>query len=143
MIQRFDIGCLPRKAFDDFTNPERIVEWWGDPENYRTKLWTADLCEGGRWCAEFESSDGTRFGAEGKYLVVDRPTRLDWTWKADWEPDVEKTIRMSFEPSSTGTILVIETSGYQSKEAEASDDAAWVNIIHWFTRTIDESNGRH
>lgn len=137
MIQRFEIACSPDEAFDGFTNPERIVEWWGDPEVYRTKSWTADLREGGRWRAEFEASDGTCFGAEGEYVSINRPTRLDWTWKADWESEVEKTICMAFEPSSVGTTLVIETVGHSSREAERFDETAWATIISWFNRTID------
>ena len=134
MTQRFDIGCSPHTAFEGFTDPERIVEWWGDPAVYRTKSWTSDLREGGRWRAEFEAPDGTSFGAEGEYRSIDRPTDLEWTWKADWQPEVEKTIRMMFKPSSAGTELVIQTMGYLSEEA--ADEAAWVDIIGWFNRTI-------
>ncbi len=141
MTQRFDIGCSPHEAFDGFNDPRSIVEWWGDPAVYRTKSWTSDLREGGRWRAEFEAPDGTSFGAEGEYLSIDRPANLEWTWKADWEPEVEKTIRMMFKPSSAGTELVIETTGCPSEEAEAADEAAWVGILGWLNRTIGKSDG--
>lgn len=139
--QQFEIACSPTEAFDGFSDRTKIVEWWGDPGVYQTVSWAADLWDGGRWRAEFETPDKTRFGASGVYLSVDRPSRLGWTWKSDWEPEVEKTIWMSFSPSSVGTNLSIETRGHQSEEAQKLDEAAWAMIVDWFNRAATDRNG--
>lgn len=133
---QFGIACTPSAAFDGFSDRAKIIDWWGDPEVYRTVSWDSDLQDGGQWRAEFETSDNTRFGASGRYLSVDRPNRLGWTWKSDWEPDVEKTIWMTFSPSSIGTNLSIETHGHKSPEAENLDNAAWATIVGWFNRAV-------
>ncbi|MBX9731174.1 MAG: SRPBCC domain-containing protein [Sphingomonas sp.] len=131
---QFEIACAPGAAFDGFSDHAKIIAWWGDPEVYRTVSWVADLRDGGHWRAEFETPDNTRFGASGQYLSVDRPNCLGWTWKSDWESEVEKTIWMTFSPSSIGTSLSIETQGHQSAEAENLDNAAWTTIVGWFSR---------
>jgi uncharacterized protein YndB with AHSA1/START domain len=72
------------------------------------------------------------------YVSIDRPTRLEWTWKADWEPEVEKTIRMSFMPSPAGTKMIVATEGYLSAEAQSQDEAAWAMIVGWFNRAVSK-----
>lgn len=134
--QSFEIDCPPDTAFDGFTNAAKIVEWWGSPDAYKTLSWQADLREGGHWRAEFGVPGSERFGAAGEYLTVKRPARLEWTWRADWEPEVEKTIDMRFQGSPEGTTLIVETSGYQSREALRQDEEAWVTIIGWFSHFV-------
>lgn len=127
--QFFELCCSPETAFDGFTDLDSIIDWWGDPEVYQTVSWTADLREGGSWQAEFEALDGARFSAEGTYVSVDRPSSLHWTWKADWEPEAEKTIHMSFMASPRGTRMFVEIEGNISPEAQSQDEAAWTTII--------------
>jgi uncharacterized protein YndB with AHSA1/START domain len=136
--QHFEVSCSPDRAFDGFTDRAKIVDWWGDSNVYKTVSWAADLRDGGSWRAEFEAPDGARFGAEGMYVSIDRPTRLKWTWKADWEPEVEKTIHMSFMPSPAGTKMIVATEGYLSAEAQSQDEAAWAMIVGWFNRAVSK-----
>lgn len=103
----FELTCSPEQAFNGFTDGSEIIRWWGDPAVYRTISWKADLRDGGAWRVEFETPDGSRFGAGGAYVVIDRPSRLDWTWTADWEPQVEKTISMTFLPAANGTAMTV------------------------------------
>ena len=139
--QDFEIACSAEAAFDGFTDAERILGWWHDRDAYRTVKWTSDLKEGGSWRAEFEAQEGSRFGAGGNYVVVERPERLDWTWRADWEPELEKMIRMTFTQHRAGVRMSVETMGHESAKQEQADLEAWSMIVTWFARSIAIAEG--
>lgn len=64
----------PEKVFDAWTRPEQIAEWW-DPTGARLVGCEIDLRVGGRFCFVNEGH-GPPF--EGRYSVIDRPTRLEF-----------------------------------------------------------------
>ncbi|MDB5722713.1 MAG: hypothetical protein JWP15_3331, partial [Alphaproteobacteria bacterium] len=81
------LQCSPASAYRSWTDAETIIRWWASPGVYRVVAWKADLVEGGAWRVDFEAPDGARFGAGGAYIAVCAPGTLDWTWRADWDPE--------------------------------------------------------
>ena len=126
------LPCSPAAAFRAWTDGAEILRWWGEDGVYRTIDWEADLQPGGRWLATFEG-DGATFTAQGEYLAVSAPDRLDWTWSADWAPGAVSTIAMTFSASPEGTRLRLRNFGFETaREAEESKEG-WDQILGWLT----------
>jgi|SRR5947209_12141673 len=124
------LDCAAERAFAAFTSPSDILSWWGDDQSYRTREWDAELRNGGRWRARFETAAGQSFGASGEYLAVDRPKLLEWTWQADWE-NVPKRLRMEFESAGTGTQLRATSHTNYEPEMQAEDERGLAEILGW------------
>jgi len=129
--QRIYLDCPPPLAFAAFTSPAAVLSWWGDDQTYRTREWESDLRTGGHWRARFETAEGQSFGASGKYLVVESPNLLEWTWQADWE-NVPKRLRMEFQSSGAGTQLRASSETNYNPEMRAEDERGLAEILGWF-----------
>ena len=89
----------PREAvFDAFTNPNLIPQWWYLPGC----AVGVDLKAGGdsRWSKK--NADGTSNGVFGKYIEVDRPRKLVFTF--NWEGD-----------EGQGTVATVEFADMNGK----------------------------
>ena len=128
----FDFPCPPQALFAAWTEPAEITRWWGEDGVYRTTGWLADLKTGGAWRAEFEG-DGEAFSAEGRYLAVDAPARLVWTWRASWEPERETFIDMGFAATPTGSRLDLRQSGFATAEERDDGETGWRQVAGWLT----------
>jgi uncharacterized protein YndB with AHSA1/START domain len=125
------LQCSPDEAFRSWTDANEIVRWWGNPALYRLVTWKADLAEGGVWRARFQTTQGAEFGAEGTYLAISPPSTLEWTWRADWNPDVTTLLRMGFAANESGTVLTLCCDGFPSPAAEEEAERGWREIVGW------------
>lgn len=125
------LQCSPHEAFRSWTDADEIARWWGDPGMYRVVSWNADVVEGGVWRARFEAADGAEFGAGGTYVTVSPPCTLEWTWRADWDPDATRLLRMSFAANAGGTVLTLSSDGFSSDAAEKEAERGWREIAGW------------
>jgi len=67
------------------TTPKELMNWWGADDVYRCTAWETDLRVGGRWRSEGKNADGRPFRVEGKFLEIDPPWKLSYTWEPSWE----------------------------------------------------------
>jgi uncharacterized protein YndB with AHSA1/START domain len=106
-------------VFDAWTKPELVVRWWA-PRSFGMKLAKCeiDLRVGGKYRYTFEKDGAKIFEAFGRYTVVERPTRLEWTddeQLADGA-SAEATSSITLEEKGGKTTLIM-TSRFPSKEA--------------------------
>jgi len=127
----FALSGPPEAAFAAWTEPDEVTRWWGEAGVYRTTGWTADVRPGGDWRADFEGDGGEAFSAEGRYLAVERPSRLVWTWRASWTPETESTIDMTFVADGSDTRLKVRQQGFDPGEGRNEYEAAWRQIVGW------------
>jgi len=127
----FALPAPPDAVFAAWTEADQVTAWWGESGVYRTTAWTADVRVGGAWHAHFNDVSGDVSNAEGRYLEVERPGRLVWTWRSSWEPQVESTLDMSIAVAPGGSMLVLRQSGFAS--AGSRDDSAevWPQVVDW------------
>jgi uncharacterized protein YndB with AHSA1/START domain len=133
----FELPCTPEAAFRAWTEAAAVTVWWGEDGVYRTTGWSADVRAGGTWRAAFEGDGGEGFGAEGRYLEVERPSRLVWTWSASWAPEAETRIDMTFAPREAGTLMRLRQSGFDSAEDRADNETAWRQMAGWLTAHLE------
>ncbi len=105
----------PDLVFDAWTKPELFQRWWVPKSMPMTLVGCEmDARAGGGYKLTMEF-DGSTMDFYGRYLQVDRPTRLVWT---NEEGDGEATITtVTFEETADGRTRIVYHDLYPSKEA--------------------------
>lgn len=127
------IAAPPEAVFDALTDPDQMVEWWGDEEYYQTEEAGVDLREGGRWWAAGHNADGRPFTVRGEYRIVERPRVLSYTWDpswAEWEREEPTVVTITLEPQGDGTRLSLVHEGFAGFEKDREDHAeGWPFVL--------------
>ena len=74
----------PQKVFELWTDPEKLVKWWG-PDGFAIPAHALDVRPGGNLRTMMKSPDGSLFTVSGRYRTIDPPRRLVFTWA--WDDD--------------------------------------------------------
>jgi uncharacterized protein YndB with AHSA1/START domain len=127
----FDLPATPEAVFAAWTEADQVLAWWGDVGVYRTTVWTADVRVDGVWHAQFNDVAGDVSDAEGRYLTVERPNRLVWSFCSSWEPGAETTVDMSFAAAPGGSTLHLRQSGFASADSRDTSAEVWPELVGW------------
>ena len=104
----------PRElVFKAFTEPERLVQWWG-PKNFTTPHCTIDLRVGGKYHYCMRSPDGDDFWGIGTFQEIVEPERLVYIDSfSDADGNVVSPARYGMEgwPLETKVIMTFEEAG--------------------------------
>jgi uncharacterized protein YndB with AHSA1/START domain len=91
------IDAPPELVFRAFTDPERIIEWWG-PTGFRTTTTRMDVRPGGIWSFVMHGPDGHDYANRITYLEVDAPHLLAYQHGGGDELEhVNFSVTVSFE----------------------------------------------
>jgi uncharacterized protein YndB with AHSA1/START domain len=144
VLLEVEIGAPPERVFQALTRPEEVVAWWGEENSYRSTSWTADLRVGGQWRSEGKNADGRPFHVGGKFLVVDPPRKLSYTWEpswAEWEKLPPTTVAIELEAKGKNkTQLKLTHSGFAGF-AKARDDhqQGWAMVMGWLKAHVEKA----
>jgi uncharacterized protein YndB with AHSA1/START domain len=108
-VERF-IAAPPETVYLYWTDPQRIVRWWG-PEGYDIPAHTFEVRRGGRWRTTMRSPDGGLYTVSGIYRELVPATRLVFTWA--WEGERgercnETEVTITFQSTPGGTRLLVQ-----------------------------------
>lgn len=134
IVGEVEIEAPPEAVFDAFTDPEQLASWWGSPDTYRTFNWNVDLRTGGSYSCQAQNANGQGDIAtvKGKYLQVDRPHLLVYTWNPSWDPGPETEVRLVFEKSAKGTTVKLLHSGFAGREqSQQGHTQGWLRVVGW------------
>ena len=126
-----EIEAPPHKVFEALTDPAQLAEWWGSPDTYRTFNWKLDLRPGGAWGCEARSMDGPLSTVTGKYLVVDPPRQLSYTWNPSWQPGEESQVHYQLQATASGTLVRFRHEGFQTAKSREGHTAGWTRVAGW------------
>ncbi len=127
------IAAPQERVFHALTDPNQLVQWWGQKGLYHHTKWTADLRVGGAWRSEgVGDQDGSPYNVSGEYLEVDPPRRLVFTWKASWSGLLKTVVAFDLVPTDGGTLVRLRHSGFASAPAAAqSHYQGWMRVLGW------------
>ena len=125
MVHTFD---APReRVFAAWTDPAQFIEWFG-PHGMTNTHCELDLRVGGAWRLQGEGL-GTRRAVSGKYLEIEPPRRLVFTWAWHETGDLstprehETTVALDFKAVGQRTELTLTQSLFRDRTG--TDNHRW------------------
>jgi uncharacterized protein YndB with AHSA1/START domain len=133
VLGEVEIAAPPERVFEALTEPEKLCAWWGSEESYRVSAWRSELRVGGAWEATGLGAGGGEFRVHGRFVAIEPPRRLAYTWNPSWLPDSpETTVSYELRPHRGGTLLEVRHEGFAG-DAAARDDHlhGWPAVLGW------------
>lgn len=121
----------PERLFQAFTVPEDVSGWF-PPKGNAAFLAEIDLQVGGKWRFILEKTDEKQVQFEGEYLVIDRPNRLDFSWRhvvefADGQREATDSSRVSvlFLAAGAATEVKLHHEAIKTESARFNVGDGW------------------
>jgi len=114
-----------QRVFDAWTSEEVMRRWWHAEHHWETSEATVDLRLGGEVRVVMRDPDkDAEYGGGGKYVEIDPPTRLAFTWLWDGN-ETRMLIELDFEETDGVTRVRFTHSGLWDEEAVRSHERGW------------------
>ena len=120
-----------RLVFKAWTEPERVVRWWG-PQGFTMPSCKMDVRPGGAFRFCMRSPDGTDHWLQGVYREIVEPERLvlTWAWEdAEGKPGHETLVTVSFAEHGAKTKLTLHQAVFESITARDSHQGGWTSSL--------------
>jgi uncharacterized protein YndB with AHSA1/START domain len=116
-----------RLVFKAWTEPERLVRWWG-PHGFTLPSCKMELRPGGAYRFHMRSSSGSDHWLRGEYREIVEPERLAFTWA--WEdenghPRHETLLTVTFTEQGGRTRLTLRQAMFESVTARNAHGEGW------------------
>ena len=131
MVHTFD--ATPERMFAAWTDPAQFAEWFG-PHGMKTTHCRIDLRVGGTWELTGEGL-GTRRAISGKYLAVDPPRLISFTWawhesaSLDTPREHETTVTLEFKSMGSRTEMTLTQARFRDSAGTANHRWGWTASI--------------
>lgn len=140
MTRTFD--ATPDRVFAAWTDPEQFGQWFG-PVGMTTVSCDIDAKVGGAWRLMGEgrnipgraTADRVRPTVSGKYLEIEPPTRLVFTWAWHEKDDFaaprgqESVVTIQFKPVGERTEMVFTQAVFKDEQALAAHNRGWSDSL--------------
>jgi len=131
VVVRRLIAAPPDRVFSAWTEPEHLLRWWG-PDGVTLADVRVDLRVGGCYRLDNQYADGSVTRIAGEFEVIERPSRLVYTWAH--QPitrDTEHTrVTVVFEPCADGTEVVVTHEGFQTERSRHAHATGWSECLN-------------
>jgi uncharacterized protein YndB with AHSA1/START domain len=136
-IEMSDITTTLSKRLD--ASPEAVFDAWTDPEGmgaWFSPMTTAsvpklDLRVGGDFQIDMHGED-MDFVHTGRYLEIDRPRKLAFTWISGGTQDQETVVTLNLEADGDGTLLTLTHERFPNTESRDNHAKGWAAIMEKF-----------
>jgi uncharacterized protein YndB with AHSA1/START domain len=140
-VSEIHIAAEPLRVFQALVDPAQVPKWWGQKGTYQCTEFEADLRVSGEWKTSGIGPDGGRFTAQGKYLEINPPRVLAYTWIASWTGRVQTTVRWELSASKNGTHITIRHSGFAAHPELAQAYRGWPRMLAWLQAYLEKGEG--
>jgi uncharacterized protein YndB with AHSA1/START domain len=136
-IEMSDLTTTLSKRFD--ASPEAVFDAWTDPAGmgaWFSPMTTAsvpklDLRVGGDFQIDMHG-EGKDYVHTGRYLEIDRPRKLVFTWVSEGTQDQETVVTLDLEADGDGTLLTLTHERFPDTESRDNHAKGWDAIIEKF-----------
>lgn len=126
VVQR-KLKASPERLFDAWTKPELMAQWFHAGAKMTTPVAETDLKVGGPWRLVMRGESGKEYPNNGKYLVIDRPNKLVFTWHPMGQADFETTVTLRFKKvSDEFTEVTLTHEGLRDQDWYDKHQGGWV-----------------
>src|SRR5271156_6035606 len=89
IVQEATIKAPAERIFNAPTNPGELLKWWGCEGKFQVTHVECDPRPGGKWMMRVRGGSGAESIVAGKYLTVESPSLLVFTWIREQEDATE------------------------------------------------------
>jgi len=130
------MAAPPARLFALWTQPESIKKWFGGPE-VEVATVVLDLRLGGAYSIAVRGEEGDSV-IFGRFLAVDPPVRLVYTWTLEGEMGAtpETTVTVEFRKLGAGTELLLEHGPFPVPQIRSLHERGWVECFDALERIL-------
>jgi uncharacterized protein YndB with AHSA1/START domain len=138
----YTLNAPPEQIFRMLTESAELVKWWG-PHGFIIPAAEVNLVVGGRYRFRMTPPDGEPFHLSGKYLEIDPPWRLVYTfsWEEPSPDDRETVVDLSLASAAGGTRLVLAQGPFLTNERLELHRNGWTESFEKL-RTVADAGVR-
>jgi glutathione S-transferase len=115
---------------------EAVFDAWVD-EGMENGPIAADARVGGAFELGLRPKDGSDgFAATGTYQAVERPVRLEFTWRWSNAP-LETVVTVEFREVDGGTEVIVTHTGFPNAEARDQHADGWTKCVERMRAALD------
>ncbi|HQS16997.1 SRPBCC domain-containing protein [Reyranella sp.] len=119
------LNAPPEKVYEAWTQPEKMIRWWGVTGHRRAPIAETDLRVGGRFRVQFWTPDDEHHSVSGVYREIMPPTRLVFSWAWQSTPERESQVTIDLKPDQDGTLLTLTHEQFFNEKARDDHRGGW------------------
>lgn len=119
----------PAQVFDAWTDPEKIVHWFGPGDTRCVHEAKIDARPGGRFWVRFSTEDGEEHGVGGVYREFVPNAKLVFTWAWRTMPERESLVTVTLKPDGDGTVLILTHEQFADEPARDRHRVGWTGAL--------------
>jgi uncharacterized protein YndB with AHSA1/START domain len=129
------LNASPEKVYAAWTDPEKIVKWFG-PDAGPVKHAETDVRTGGRYTVIFHTKDGEQHHVSGVYREVVPNEKLTFTWAWRTMPERESLVTVLIKPDGAGSLLTLIHEQFFDEPARARHREGWTGCLDKLERFL-------
>lgn len=130
VVEEIEIEAPAERVFRALVDPAEIPRWWGAEDAYRVRQASVDLRVDGEYRLDAIRADGRRDEVVGRFLEIDPPRRISYTWIPSFADD-ESVVTISLDPVDDRTRVRVEHTRIASREVAEGYRDGWTRILGW------------
>lgn len=130
------LGAPPAKVFAAWTDPEKIIHWFGPGDARCVHEAKIDARLGGRYWIRFSTEDGEEHGVGGVYREFVPNERLVFTWAWRTMPERESLVTVALKPDGDGTVLILTHEQFADEPARDRHRTGWTGTLDKLDRYL-------
>lgn len=129
------IKAPPAQVFAAWTDPQKIVRWFGPNETVAGSVRAQmDVRAGGKYQMNFRTEDGESHQVGGVYREVVPNSRLMFTWAWHSTPERESLVTVTVAADGDGTILTLHHEQFFDQAARDGHERGWTGTLEKLDR---------
>ena len=125
------INARREEVFEAWTDPEILKRWWA-PEGTTMTSIEVDPRVGGAYRIGIISAEGEQMYVAGKFVAVERPSRISytWAWDEDDGPGHESLVTIDFADSGRETDVTLTHERLANEQSRDNHRHGWTSILN-------------
>ena len=128
-------NAAPEKVYAAWTDPTKIVKWFG-PDGGAVTHADTDVRTGGRYTVIFHTEDGEEHYVSGIYREVVPNQKLVFTWAWRSTPERESLVTVLVKPEGDGTLMTLIHEQFFDEAARDRHEFGWTGSLNKLERAI-------
>ncbi len=133
------VGASRERVFRAFTEPGRLARWFSPGPEIGTEVLALDLRKGGAYRLRFRMPGGEAPVVTGRYLEIEPPARLvfTWTWEApDPHAGTETRVTVELVRRGEGTEVTVTHDAFPDEPTRARHEDGWRGTLARLESTL-------